>query len=129
MPLGDFEGSRLGASGCHPVSPVIHSEVKGTTTNGELYGLIMTTRSPIRVGDEVKIVWRMTGTGDLRATLDAPDGEPVPLAWGPDEHSGSNYVRPGDEWGVGYVFDRAGCWHLGFARSDTGGDVWLQIDA
>ncbi|MDQ1424892.1 MAG: hypothetical protein QOD72_2390 [Acidimicrobiaceae bacterium] len=128
VPLGRLEGLQLGATGCDPASPVAGVEVRGTSASGELYGLIMAQRLPIRPGDEVKIVWRMTGVGDLRTTFAGPDGHDVALAWGPEAHGGSNYSRPGDEWGTGYVFSQPGCWHLGFRRDDTAGDVWLQIE-
>jgi hypothetical protein len=119
----------LGATGCQPPSPVSASqEVEGTTSDGSLYGLIM-ARLPLRARTEVKIVFRMTGAGDLRAALTAPDGRDVPVAWGPEPHAGSSYTRPGDEWGVGYVFDVAGCWHLHLTRDTTAGDVWVQVEA
>ena len=108
---------------------MINGETRGTSTNGSIYGLVMAQRLPIRAGDEVKIVWRITGAGALRATLAAPDGSDVALAWGPHRHDGSTYTRPGAEWGIGYVFGQAGCWHLAFARDDTAGDVWLGIEA
>jgi hypothetical protein len=82
---------------------------------------------PLRTGREVKIVFRMTGAGPLRAALTAPDGRAVDLAWGPDPHAGSTYTRPGDEWGTGYVFDHAGCWHLRLDRDANRGDIWLEI--
>jgi hypothetical protein len=82
---------------------------------------------PLRVGDQVKIVWRMTGDGPLVATATSPADVPTPLAFGPAEHGGSTYDRPGDEWGVGYVFTEPGCWHLHFARTDTQGDVWVEV--
>jgi hypothetical protein len=129
VPLGNFDGLPLGRIGCAPASPVVAAEVRGTAANAELWGLIMTTSSTVRVGDDVKIVWRMTGTGDLVATATAPSGNPAALAWGPDAHGGSNYDRPGDEWGVGYVFTEPGCWHLALRRTDTAGDVWLDVQS
>lgn len=82
----------------------------------------------LRVGQEVKIVWRMTGTGDLAITVISPSGQSAPLTFGPEPHGGSTYERPGDEWGSGYRFDEPGCWHLHLERLDTAGDVWLEIE-
>lgn len=121
----------LGARGCRPASPVRTAanslpEVQGTATAGQLWGLLFHTGA-FRVGDEVKIVWRMTGRGDLHLTATAAAGVRKPLAWGPEPHSGSNYHRPGDEWGAGYRFTQSGCWNLHAARDDTAADVWLWV--
>ena len=61
----DFEGLPLGGPGCRPVSPRVGSEVRGSAGTGELYGLVFVD-GPIRTGTEVKIVWRMTGHGDVQ---------------------------------------------------------------
>jgi hypothetical protein len=37
---------------------------------------------PARVGDQEKIVWRMTGTGMLTLAAISPDGKHHRLAWG-----------------------------------------------
>ena len=130
MPL---EAMPVGQPGCHPASPLSLAngapETRGTTPDAvDLYGLVFSRGLPMHANEDIKIVWRMRGTGPLAATLSSPAGVATPLAWGPDRHSGSSYNRPGDEWGVGYRFDAPGCWHLHFGRSDTHGDVWLQIE-
>jgi hypothetical protein len=127
VPLGHFDGLPSGQPGCSPPSPVVWPEVRGTATSVSLWGLIQTTGSQVRAGQEVKIVWRMTGSGDLRATATGPSGQPIKTAWGPDPHASSNYNRPGDEWGVGYLFTDPGCWHLRLSRGTAVGDVWLQV--
>ncbi len=81
----------------------------------------------MRAGDEVKIVWRMTGSGDLTATATDPSGHPAKLTFGPEPHGGSTYTRPGDEWGTGYLFSDAGCWHLHFARDHATAEVWVMV--
>jgi hypothetical protein len=80
---------------------------------------------PLPVGKEVKIVWRMTGSGPLRITATRSDGMSARRTFGPEEHTGSNWNRPGDEWGTGFVFPEAGCWDLHLARTLGSGDVWL----
>ena len=62
------------------------------------------------VGDQEKIVWRMTGTGLLTLEAIGPGSRHHRLAWGPDAHESSNWDKPGDEWGAGYVFAAPGCW-------------------
>lgn len=89
----------------------------------------MARRMPIRQGDEVKIVWRITGTGDLVVRVSDPAGADHKLSFGPDRHDGSTYTRPGNEWGIGVVFDLAGCWHIEFQRQNWTGDAWLLIDS
>jgi hypothetical protein len=107
------------------------AEVRGTGHGARLWGLLMRPyRKPlIRAGDQVKIAWRMTGTGPLRLTATAPDGRPRPLVQGPERHATSSYHRPGDEWGARYRFDRAGCWHLHATRTRSTADVWLTVTA
>jgi hypothetical protein len=75
----------------------------------------------------LKIVWRMTGTGPLSVTFRAPDGERHRLTFGPEQHGASSWDRPGDEWGTGFKFTSAGCWHIHLARTDASGDVWLDV--
>ena len=129
--IDPLAGQPPGRAGCQPASPIASvdiPEVLGTATGGQqLHGLLFRTQSPVAVGDTLKVVWRMTGTGDLTATATAPDGTDQRLDWGPEAHSGSSYVRPGDEWGVGYRFTQPGCWHLHLGRADGEGDVWLAV--
>ncbi len=87
-------------------------EVRGSGHGATLYGLIMAGNFPLRTGEPVKVVWRMTGSGPLRLNVANPHDTAVPLRWGPDPHGGSSYGRPGEEWGAGYLFTTAGCWHL-----------------
>jgi len=94
----------------------------------QLWGLLF-KEAPFRSGDKVKIAWRMTGAGNLTLGVTKPDGTPGLLDWGPEAHSGSNYNRPGDEWGAGYRLDQAGCWTLHAARGDSRADVWLNVTA
>ena len=107
------------------------NEVRGTATHGSLWGLAVGPgKLPLRGGDEMKFVWRMTGTGPLHVVFSAPDGRPRPLVFGPEPHTGaSTYRRPGDEWGTGLSFATRGCWHVHLTRADTTADVWLDVAA
>jgi len=105
-------------------------EVKGSSNKVQLWGLIMAegADNPLRVNEQVKIVWRITGTGELHLTSIAPGGGTQPLQWGPDEHTlGSTYGRPGQEWGAGYLFTQPGCWDLHAIRGNATANVWLNI--
>jgi hypothetical protein len=104
------------------------NELHVGSTHGQLWGLALGPgHVPPRTGDELKIVWRMTGTGPLRVVLRAPDGRSQPLVFGPEAHATSSYHRAGDEWGTGFRFRTAGCWNIHLARADTAADVWLQV--
>lgn len=122
IPIGS-----LGAPGCHPASPIQSSaiggpEAQGTSTTGSLWILLF---GDTKVGMDVKIVWRMTGTGDLHLGALGPQGQQVAPDWGPEAHDSSNWNRPGDEWGAGFTMPVTGCWDLHASRADTSGDVWL----
>jgi len=123
----------LGASGCRPASPLTRwqsflPQVEGTSHGATLWGLLMFPHAlPARVGDQEKIVWRMTGTGLLTLQAIGPDGRHHQLAWGPDAHQGSNWGKPGDEWGAGYVFTAPGCWDLRAIRGHATADVWIRV--
>jgi hypothetical protein len=127
-------GHTLGAPGCRPASPVtifnsFLPQVQGTGHGATLWGLLMFPHPlPARVGDQEKIVWRMTGTASpLTLAAIAPDGKHHPLLWGPAFHTSSNFDKPGDEWGAGYVFTEPGCWDLRAVRGGATADVWLTV--
>jgi len=115
-------------SGCHPARPSGTSpnglvEVRGIAHDGQLWALVF-DRVPVPIGRKVKIAWRMTGTGSLRLLALGDHGQmirPHDLA----EHGGSNWDRPGDEWGGYFVFPLAGCWDIQATRGSVTGDVWL----
>jgi hypothetical protein len=107
----------------------VKNEIRGASHDATIWGLALGPgHIPPRAGDELKIVWRITGTGPLHVTIAAPDGTTRPLVFGPEPHTGaSTYHRPGDEWGTGIRFDTTGCWHLHLARANATGDVWLDV--
>jgi hypothetical protein len=99
-------------------------EVRGTARDATLWGLVFAP-VPLPVRQEVKIVWRMTGSGALQITATHSDGTSAKRIFGPEAHTGSNWKRPGQEWGSGFIFPKAGCWNLHLGRSSGSGDVWL----
>jgi hypothetical protein len=94
-----------------------------------MWGLIIADGpdNPLRVNEQIKIVWRITGSGALDLVNIDPDGRKQPMQWGPNEHLSSTYTRPGDEWGAGYLFAKAGCWILRATRGTASASVWLEI--
>jgi hypothetical protein len=86
---------------------------------GQAWGIAMGPHVPPQLGDELKIVWRVTGAGPLHVRLTRPDGSNGTLTFGPEPHSASSYHRPGDEWGTGYRFDQRGCWTITLSRTGT----------
>lgn len=123
----------LGAANCQPASPIDNSpvgpEAQGTATNAEVWALLQSTSGvPVKAGTALKIVWRMTGTGDFHLVAIGPQGQQLPPSWGPEAHGGSNWNRPGGEWGTGYdSLPAAGCWDFHVTRASASGDVWLVI--
>jgi hypothetical protein len=104
-------------------------EVHGKATNSELWALIMAAENPPRAKGLVKIVWRMTGVGNLELVALGPKGEHLSPNDGPQEHSGSSWNRPGLEWGSVFTFPEGGCWQVHASRDGAWGDVWLNISA
>lgn len=82
---------------------------------------------PATVGQDLKVVWRVTGRGRLRVTFRDPSGARRPLEFGPDEHSGSSFEHPGREWGTGFAFDAPGCWTVRVARTGTVATVGIPV--
>jgi hypothetical protein len=104
-------------------------EVHGKSAHGSVWGLALGPgHIPPDAGDELKIVWRMTGQGPLRVAFTGPDGKRHSLVFGPEPHRrASTYHRPGDEWGTGFRFATKGCWHIHLARRTTAGDMWIDV--
>jgi hypothetical protein len=120
----------LGVVGCRPPSPLSaeSNEVHGSPDgNVSLWGLIFGRLEVTGSGDMVKIVWRMTGSGDLTVVPFGPDGAARPLVFGPDHHTSSSYHRPGEEWGTGFRFDAPGCWRIQLARTSGQANVYFEI--
>ena len=93
---------------------------------GELWALPFFALPP-KAGTSLKIVWRMTGQGTLRLSAIGPAGQIVGPDFGPEGHGGSNWSRPGDEWGSGFTFPVSGCWDLRAVRPSLAGDVYLLV--
>ncbi|TMR93693.1 hypothetical protein [Nonomuraea basaltis] len=118
-------------AGCNGTSVLLGDgfpEVQGTAEDAELWGLLFAKAPPpLPRGEEIKIVWRMTGEGPLQVRGVLPDGTRATLIWGPEAHGGSSWKRPGEEWGTGFVFPKRGCWKIELTRTRGSGHVWLPV--
>jgi hypothetical protein len=85
------------------------AEVRASSDAMETWAL-MYRPSPWRTGEQVKVVWKSTGTGEVRIFAVSPGGREVLPVTGPTPHSGSNWDRPGDEWGTFFELDEPGAW-------------------
>ena len=118
----------IGHPGCTP-SAEFHGRIPEAgfdSPQGSLWMLIFGDFPPV-AGHDIKIVWRMTGTGDFEVHATDVDGIESRPIWGPEGHGSSSWAHPGAEIGVGFKFPHAGCWHIHLARSDAQGDVWLAV--
>lgn len=84
--------------------------------DASLWALLFLDGSVLHAGRETKIVFRMTGNGAFSIHAVGPSGTVQPT-W-LEEHGGSNWERPGDEWGTGWIFPVAGCWTVTATRAD-----------
>jgi hypothetical protein len=101
--------------------------VEGTPEGDvSLWGLVFAS-APIKAGAQVKIVWRMTGSGPLTVVAFDPEGKTRPLLFGPAYHGSSDYHRPGQEWGTGFSFDKPGCWRITLSRTSSAADVYFEV--
>ncbi|HEV3102657.1 MAG TPA: hypothetical protein VG426_10015 [Candidatus Dormibacteraeota bacterium] len=133
-PVAGYLGS-LGNASCSPSAnfhgwhaadgfPETGLDAKG----GSVWALFFAPVPPT-AGKEIKVVWRMTGTGAFVFRASDADRRVVPLAWGPQGHLSSDWTHPGDEVGTGFNFPHAGCWNIHVARSDVSADLWLKVVA
>ncbi len=98
--------------------------MQGTTSGKtELWALLF---NEMVVNKEVKIVWRMTGDGDMQIAAHGPRGEIVKAKW-ITYHGSSTWSRPGLEWGTGFVLPESGCWEFSVNRVGASGQVWLLV--
>jgi hypothetical protein len=98
------------------------------TSRGSIWVLFFSPVPP-RAGQEVKVVWRMTGAGDFTFLVSDMEGKTIPLVWGPQGHGSSSWVHPGNEVGTGFKFPHAGCWKIHVVKPDVDADVWLEVAA
>ncbi len=131
-----------GTPSCQPTEteqePLIGPEVRAISSTGAEGWALIFLNLPGPPGDPlvipaseepVKIVWRLTGDGDVTFRATDPHGNIQELAWGPDAHGGSSWLRPGDEWGTGWLLDIPGCWTFEATRGNDNHTVPAVVSA
>lgn len=126
---------------CDPTTteaePILGAEARADSAPGhEVWALFFNTwplppgeAVRIPVNEEVKIVWRSTGEGSLTIEADDQDGVSIEPIWGPDVHGSSNWERPGQEWGTGWIFPSTGCWTFDVSRGDNTAEMVVEVFA
>ena len=127
-----------GAAGSSPTAPlavptqslpsVPGQEVRASSTTMQAWALLYEP-SPWKPGQEVKVVWRATGTGDFRVVAIGPQSQEVPPVSGPTKHFGSNWERPGEEWGTFFRLNEPGRWQLRVQRGSSTATLPLEVVA
>lgn len=100
-------------------------EVQASAGDVEAWGLLW-AEPPLAAGEEVKMVWRVGGTGEFSAFARHGAIELDPT-WGPVPHDSSSFDRPGDEWGTSFTFPQGGCWEIRLARGTGYASVWVPV--
>ena len=102
-------------------------EIQGAmSSDGEMWALLFFDKAYAK--EDLKIVWRITGSGK-QFTVQArqENGTLISPTWGPEDHGGSSWERPGYEWGTGFNFPEPGCWTLTATRGTTTGEIRLDV--
>jgi hypothetical protein len=119
----------LGCSAGHLNPEIVHAlfEIPGRASSATLWALAFNDH-PFVAGQEVKIVWRMTGVGPLSLSgTNLDTGQKVGPLRGAEPHMSSTWRRPGDEWGSVWVFPTQGCWRLTATRSIGDGSITVTV--
>jgi hypothetical protein len=104
-------------------------EIHANATGGDVWALLLSGPT-LWANSAVSIVWKATGSGAFKVVAYGPGANQLPPTSGPDPHGGSNWQRPGDEWGTTFTFPQSGCWQLHATRGGSiSGDVWLMVSA
>jgi hypothetical protein len=124
--------SNLGPADCRPASPTSPLPDGATEIQGAAEGPHATLwaklegRTPVPLGADVRIVWRMPGSSKLRLAAIGPGGEQVePTLVAPT--SAPAWDRPGDAWSSTLTLDVAGCWRINAQRGEYHGDIWFEV--
>lgn len=112
---------------CGPVVTVpVHGvpEAQGRSTDITVWALFF--QRPVEARTDVKVVWRVTGTGGFNVRAYHPSGATAE-ADRVQEHLGSTWQKPGDEWGSWFNFPVSGCWNLHVTHGQSSGDLWINV--
>ncbi len=94
-------------------------------SDGEMWALLFFETA--HTNEDEKIVWRVTGEADeLHAEARSEEGTIITPIW-VEYHGGSNWQRPGQEWGMGFNFPTTGCWTITVTRGATTGTISIDV--
>lgn len=119
-------------AGCQPskiqISEIQFLEIQADMqSDGEAWALLFFETA--HTNEDEKIVWRITGESDeFHAQAESEDGTIIRPSW-LEYHGGSNWRRPGQEWGTGFNFPTAGCWKITVTRDTTVGTIAIDVVA
>jgi len=101
-------------------------EIQGTMkSEGEMWALLFFDEA--HANEDLKIVWRITGSGKFHAQAQNENGKAILPIWGPEFHVSSTWERPGEEWGTGFNFSEPGCWTITVTSGETQGEIILDV--
>lgn len=119
-----------GTPGCDPATPFSPASLyEATATSSGVDAWVLAyQRPPWQVDQEVKVIWKVDGSGDASfVAIDERGGELSP-SWGPNSHVDSSFNRPGDEWGTAFALPDEGCWELRVSRDEGHASIWLEVE-
>jgi len=101
-------------------------EIQGKMkSDGEIWALLFFETA--HTSEDEKIVWRVTGEVDeFQSEARSEEGTIITPVW-VDYHGGPNWQRPGQEWGTGFNFPKAGCWTITVTRGATTGTISIDV--
>jgi hypothetical protein len=101
-------------------------EIQGEMqSEGEMWALLFFESA--HTNQEEKIVWRITGESEtFQAQAQNEEGTVIEPIW-IEYHGGSNWQRPGQEWGTGLNFPTPGCWTISVSRGEIPGAISLDV--
>ncbi len=101
-------------------------EIQGKMkSDGEIWALLFFETA--HTNEDEKIVWRVTGEVDeFIAEARSEEGAIITPIW-TEYHGGSNWQRPGQEWGSGFNFPTPGCWTITVTRGVTTGTISIDV--
>ena len=121
---------------CEPDLLAESGDVQAASSDIEVWALFFATYQGLAPGEpvfapegeEIKIVWRATGEGDVAFQALGPNGSSTTPIWGPEGHASSSWDdHPGEEWGTGWTFPESGCWSIELSRED-GSIAYLDVE-
>lgn len=67
-----------------------------------------------------------TGDGDVSVVASSPAGEIIEPFW-LEAHGGSNWDRPGHEWGTLWELSELGCWTFTVHRGGASAQISIEV--